>query len=144
MNGLTGLQPQRVFQFFESICRIPHGSGNVSALVDYCVQFAEEQGLSWTRDSSNNLVIRKSGSIGYENSDVLILQGHTDMVCEKDTGVEFDFEKDSIVPFVDGDWMTIRWSIRLWRFCLPQMRRLGCLAHLHLTAAIYRDINSSI
>lgn len=105
MNGLTGLQPQRVFQFFESICRIPHGSGNVSALVDYCVQFAEEQGLSWTRDSSNNLVIRKSGSIGYENSDVLILQGHTDMVCEKDTGVEFDFEKDSIVPFVDGDWI---------------------------------------
>lgn len=105
MSILTNLQPQRVFYYFEEICKIPHGSGNVSALVDYCVQFAEVHGLNWSRDSSDNLVMRKSGSKGYDNSDVIILQGHTDMVCEKDSDLEFDFSKDSIIPVIDGDWI---------------------------------------
>lgn len=103
MSVLTDLKPQAVFQFFETICSIPHGSGNVSALVDFCVDFAEKHGLSWYRDQADNLVIRKPGSPGYEHSDVIILQGHTDMVCEKELEVEFDFTKDSIQPVIDGD-----------------------------------------
>ena len=103
MGVLSELKPKKVFEYFETICGIPHGSGNTSALVDYCVKFADERGLSWYRDAADNIVIRKPASPGYENSDTIILQGHTDMVCEKADGIEFDFTKDAIKPYVDGD-----------------------------------------
>ena len=64
MGLLNNLEPQNVFSYFETICAIPHGSGNTSAIVDYCVRFAEERGLSWYRDTANNLVIRKPASPG--------------------------------------------------------------------------------
>ncbi len=108
MIELHDLQPKNVFEYFETICSIPHGSGNVKALVDYCVKFAEERNLTWYRDAADNLVIRKPCSPGYENADVLILQGHTDMVCEKDADIIFDFSKDGIAPYVDGDWIRAR------------------------------------
>lgn len=103
MGVLDQLNPKEVFANFETICGIPHGSGNTSAIVDYCVRFAEERGLSWYRDAANNLVIRKPASPGYENSESIILQGHTDMVCEKNPDVDFDFTKDGIKLIVDGD-----------------------------------------
>lgn len=103
MGVLDQLNPKEVFAYFETICGIPHGSGNTSAIVDYCVRFAEERGLSWYRDTANNLVIRKPASPGYENSETIILQGHTDMVCEKNPDVDFDFTKDGIKLIVDGD-----------------------------------------
>lgn len=103
MGVLDQLNPKEVFAYFETICGIPHGSGNTSAIVDYCVRFAEERGLSWYRDAANNLVIRKPASPGYENSESIILQGHTDMVCEKNPDVDFDFTKDGIKLIVDGD-----------------------------------------
>ena len=103
MGVLDQLEPKTVFSYFETICGIPHGSGNTGALVDYCVNFAEERGLEWSRDEADNLVIRKGASPGYEGAEVLILQAHTDMVCEKDPGVEFDFTKDAIRPVVEGD-----------------------------------------
>ena len=108
MGELTALQPAAVFRHFEDICRIPHGSGNVSALVDHCVAFAKAHGLEWDRDQADNLVIRKSASPGYEKADILILQGHTDMVCEKEAGLAFDFTKDGIRPYADGEWLRAR------------------------------------
>lgn len=108
MGELTSLQPAAVFRHFEDICRIPHGSGNVSALVDHCVAFAKAHGLEWDRDQADNLVIRKSASPGYEKADILILQGHTDMVCEKEAGLAFDFTKDGIRPYADGEWLRAR------------------------------------
>ena len=105
MSALENLQPKNVFHYFEEICHIPHGSGNVSALVDYCAEFAKERNLSYYRDDANNIVISKPGSKGYENADIVILQGHTDMVCEKEEGLEFDFTKDSIEPYIDGDFV---------------------------------------
>ena len=105
MSVLESLQPKKVFYYFEEICSIPHGSGNVSALVDYCADFAEKRNLSYYRDDANNIVISKPGSKGYENADIIILQGHTDMVCEKEEGLEFDFTKDSIKPYIDGDFI---------------------------------------
>ena len=98
MSALESLQPKNVFYYFEEICKIPHGSGNVSALVDYCVDFAKKRNLPYYRDDADNIVISKPGSKGYENADIIILQGHTDMVCEKEEGLEFDFTKDSIQP----------------------------------------------
>ena len=103
MSVLSHLEPQNVFSYFETICGIPHGSGNTGAIVDYCVRFAEERGLSWYRDQADNLVIRKPASPGYEQAETVILQGHTDMVCEKDPGLDFDFTKDGIRLVVEGD-----------------------------------------
>ena len=105
MSALENLKPENVFHYFEEICNIPHGSGNVSALVDYCAEFAEKRNLSYYRDDADNIVINKPGSEGYENADIIILQGHTDMVCEKEEGLEFDFTKDGIQPYIDGDFI---------------------------------------
>lgn len=95
-NILKGLEPERVFHYFEEICAIPHGSGNEQAISDYCVAFAKAHGLEVRQDEANNVVIRKKATPGYENAPVVMLQGHMDMVCEKNSDVEFDFEKDSL------------------------------------------------
>ena len=103
MGVLAQLEPKKVFDYFETICGIPHGSGNTGPIADYLVKFAQERGLGWYRDEANNVVLTKPASPGYEAADTIILQAHTDMVCEKDAGVEFDFTKDAIRLVVEGD-----------------------------------------
>lgn len=93
---LEGLAPERVFHFFEDLCRIPHGSGNTKTISDYCVAFAKARGLRYIQDSSNNVVIFQGGTPGYEDHPPVILQGHMDMVCAKDPDVAFDFTKDAL------------------------------------------------
>lgn len=105
MGILTNCNPKSVFKFFEEICSIPHGSGNTDAIASYLIEFADDHGFKSYRDAANNVVIRKPASAGYENSDTIILQGHHDMVCEKDECLSFNFETDPIVPVVDGDWI---------------------------------------
>ena len=100
---LQGLEPQRVFHYFEEICAIPHGSGNEKAISDYCVAFARSHGLWVRQDEANNVIIRKKASKGYENAPVTMLQGHLDMVCEKNNDVAFDFENEGLKLKVDGD-----------------------------------------
>ena len=87
MGVLTGLQPERVFYYFEELTKIPHGSGNTKEISDYLAAFAAEHGLAWEQDASNNIIIRKAASAGYENAPTVILQGHCDMVCEKSPAV---------------------------------------------------------
>lgn len=70
-----------VFRYFEEICSIPHGSGNMDAIADYCLGFAKKNGLRALIDGAKNVVIYKSGTAGYENAEPIILQGHLDMVC---------------------------------------------------------------
>ena len=89
---LSGLKPGRVFEIFEDICAIPHGSGNTEAISNYCVEFAVKRGLDVYRDDFNNVIIKKPASGGYENSAPVVLQGHLDMVCEKEPGFDFDFK----------------------------------------------------
>ena len=103
---LQGLEPQRVFHYFEEICAIPHGSGNEKAISDYCVAFARSHGLWVRQDEANNVIIRKKASKGYENAPVTMLQGHLDMVCEKNNDVSFDFEKEGLKLKVDGDFIS--------------------------------------
>lgn len=93
MGVLSDLEPEAVFRYFEKICSIPHGSGNTDRISNFCVSFAKEHGLKYNKDSHNNVIIWKDGSPGYENSPAVMLQGHLDMVCEKETGCKFDFEK---------------------------------------------------
>ena len=102
---LEGLEPQKVFYFFEEISKIPRGSFNEKAVSDWIVNFARERGLSVTQDESWNVVINRPASPGYENKKKIILQGHMDMVCEKLPEVKHDFTKDGIELVVDGEFL---------------------------------------
>lgn len=103
MGTLSSLNPEKVFAFFEKICSIPHGSGNCAALSAFIADFAKQRRLDFAVDAEQNVLIRKPASPGYEKYETLILQGHLDMVCEKDPELEFDFAKDAIQPYIDGD-----------------------------------------
>lgn len=96
MGVLDGLKPERVFYYFEEITKIPHGSYNVKRISDYCVSVANTLGFPVRQDEAYNVIIKKPGSKGCENMKTLMIQGHLDMVCVKDDGVEFDFEKDPL------------------------------------------------
>lgn len=103
MSVLANYEPKSVFSYFEKLCTIPRGSGNTDGIASYLISFAKEHGLESYRDAANNVIIRKPASAGYENADTIILQGHHDMVCEKNEGVDFDFLTDGIQIYVDGD-----------------------------------------
>lgn len=105
MAVLENLEPKRVFHYFEEICKIPHGSGNTKAISDYLVGFAKEHGLAYVQDESNNVVIYKPATAGYENAPTVILQGHMDMVCEKRPDVEHDFTKDGLKLSVEDGFI---------------------------------------
>lgn len=103
MKYLENCQPKEVFRYFEEICGIPHESGNTDKIAAYLVSFAEKHGLDHFMDDFNNVIIRKPASPGYESAAPVILQGHSDMVCQKRDDVRIDFANDPIVPIVDGD-----------------------------------------
>ena len=90
---LGDLRNNRIFYYFEQISSIPHGSGNTKAVSDYCASVAEKLGLCYRQDELNNIIIYKNGSVGREGEQPIILQGHLDMVCEKDPEKTFDFSK---------------------------------------------------
>lgn len=91
-----GYAPEKVFAYFEQLCKIPHGSGNEEAVARYIENFALERGLFVIRDKNNNVFIRKEASEGYENVPAYLLQGHTDMVCAKETSSNHNFETDAL------------------------------------------------
>lgn len=96
MNILQNLEPKNVFKYFEEISQIPRGSGNEKAISDYLVSVAKKLNLEVIQDNALNVIIKKPGTKGYESSDTVILQGHMDMVCEKNKGTNHDFEKDPL------------------------------------------------
>jgi len=102
---LSDYEPKMVFNHFETISQIPRGSGNEKAVSDYIAAFAKGLNLAYVQDSSHNLVIYKAGTAGYENAPPVILQGHLDMVCEKNAGTTHDFLKDPLKLYVDGDYL---------------------------------------
>ncbi|MBU5455917.1 aminoacyl-histidine dipeptidase [Caproiciproducens sp. MSJ-32] len=96
MKVLKNLEPKKVFEYFEEISQIPRGSGNEKQISDYLVGVAKKLNLEVIQDEALNVIIKKPGTKGYENSPTVIIQGHMDMVCEKNKGVDHDFEKDPI------------------------------------------------
>ena len=99
---------QRVFYYFEQLSKIPHGSGNMDKIAQFCVDFAKQYGFKYVRDSADNVVIFKDGTETYEKSEPIILQGHLDMVCQKTNDCDIDFEKDGLNLYVDGDFIKAR------------------------------------
>lgn len=92
------------FQYFKEICAIPHGSGNCKQISDYCVSFAKEHGLTYVQDGMYNVIIKKSATEGYENRPTIMLQGHLDMVEEKDSDSTWDFS-NGVELREEGDWL---------------------------------------
>lgn len=105
MSVLENYEPKKVFEYFEKIAAIPHGSRNTKAISDFLVDFAKERGLEHYQDESNNVVIIQEATAGYESAEPVIIQGHMDMVCEKENGIEKDFEKEGLDLYVDGDFL---------------------------------------
>lgn len=105
MAILEGLRPQEALHYFEALCAIPHGSRDTKRISDYCVRFAQTHGLRYVQDEHNNVVIYKPASKGYEDHPTVILQGHLDMVCEKDADCDIDFTKDGLRLRHDGRYI---------------------------------------
>lgn len=100
---LSKLNPSDVFNYFEELTKIPRGSGNEKGVSDYLVSFAKKNNLEVIQDQANNIIIKKPGTKGYENSQTVILQGHMDMVCEKNSDTIHDFTKDPLKLRIEGD-----------------------------------------
>lgn len=103
MAVLSNLEPKKVFHFFEDICSMPHGSGNIKQVSDYCASFARERELKYIQDELGNVIIFAPGTPGYEQAAPVILQGHMDMVCVKTADCPLDLTKDGLKLAVDGD-----------------------------------------
>ena len=105
MAALNGLKPEKVFEYFEKLCSVPHGSGNTKIISDLCAGFAKELGLRYRQEACNNLIIWKDGSAGYEQSEPIILQGHIDMVCAKTDECAKDMAAEGLDLRTDGEWV---------------------------------------
>ncbi len=105
---LAGLKPEAVFGYFEEICAIPHGSRNTKAISDYLVRFAQERGLRYIQDEMNNVILFGPGTCGMEDHAPVILQGHMDMVCEKDADCPIDMAVQGLDVTHDGQCVYAR------------------------------------
>ena len=102
---LADLEPKSLFRFFGEILSIPRPSKHEEKMTEYLVNWAKERNLEYVSDEIGNVIIRKGATKGKENSPWVCLQSHLDMVCEKNSDKDFDFEKDAIVPKIEGEWL---------------------------------------
>jgi len=105
---LAGLEPAAVFAYFEKLCSIPHGSRNTKLISDYLVSFAREQGLRYIQDESNNVILFQEGTCGLEDHPPVVIQGHMDMVCEKDEDCPIDMDREGLDVTHDGECVFAR------------------------------------
>lgn len=108
MGVLSNLEPAKVFHYFEEICSIPHGSYHEKEISDYLVSFARKHEFTVYQDALYNVIMLVPASAGYEREKPLILQGHMDMVCEKDSDVRIDMERDGLMLEIDGDYISAK------------------------------------
>ena len=122
---ITNLEPKHLWKHFDEIRKIPRPSGHEEKLRKYLLAFAKERGLDARTDGAGNVVIKIPATPGHESAPAIVLQGHMDMVCEKNKDVVFDFMKDPIELEIDGNgsrpraprWApTMEWAWRrAWR-----------------------------
>ena len=102
---LEGLKPELLWKHFDAITKIPRCSKEEEEICLYIVNFAKGLGLDIKKDDAGNIVVRKPGTPGHENAPTIVLQGHVDMVCEKNRGVEHDFCKDPLKLRMEGEYL---------------------------------------
>lgn len=105
MAVFDNLEPKEVFHYFEELCNIPHGSGNLQKISDYLVSFAKERNLDVTQDKELNVIIKAPGSAGYEDKEPVILQGHMDMVAVKEDDCDIDMKTEGLRLATDGEYV---------------------------------------
>ena len=105
MSSISELRPTALWQHFAAICDIPHPSYHEEQIREHLIGFAQAHNLDYHVDEANNIIIRKPATAGMENRIGVILQGHTDMVPQKNNGVAHDFVTDPIQAYIDGEWV---------------------------------------
>lgn len=104
----SGLQPERVWHFFNEINKVPRPSKKEQKIIQYIIKVSEELGLNYNVDDTGNIVVKKPAAIGYENLRSVVLQSHVDMVCEKNADVDHNFDKDPIQTYIEKGWVKAR------------------------------------
>ncbi len=104
-KDILGLQPSRMWHYFYEITQVPRPSKKEEQIIEYLVKFGEKFELETIVDAVGNVVIRKGGTQGMEAHKTVVLQSHMDMVCEKNSDIEFDFDKDAIQTQIAGEWV---------------------------------------
>ncbi|MDE3167082.1 MAG: aminoacyl-histidine dipeptidase, partial [Acidobacteriota bacterium] len=104
-TAIDHLEPRAVWKHFAALSAIPRGSENEAAARAHVLALARRQGLEAVQDEAGNVVVRKPARPGRENAATVAIQGHLDMVCEKNEGTAHNFETDPIQLIVDGDWL---------------------------------------
>ena len=102
------LEPTILWKHFHALTQVPRPSKKEEKVLAYLKQLISDLGYEYEQDAAGNLVVRKPATPGYEHAPMTLIQGHVDMVCEKNKGTEFDFDNDPIQAFVDGDWVKAR------------------------------------
>ena len=105
---MKNLAPKAVWEHFYSLTQIPRPSGKKEEVSAFLAAYGKSLGLETIVDTIGNVIIRKPASPGYENHPGVILQGHMDMVPQKNNDTMFDFEKDPIEAYIDGEWVTAK------------------------------------
>ena len=103
--ALADLKPQEIWKHFDAIADIPRPSTKEAAARDYVIGIAKRLGLEVIHDHVGNTIVRKPAHPGREKAPMALLQGHLDMVCEKNEGTPFNFDTDPIKVYRDGDWI---------------------------------------
>lgn len=103
---LSKLQPNDLWKNFEDICSLPHPSKHEDKIREFVVKFGKDLGLETIVDGVGNVIIRKPATPGFENRVGVVLQGHIDMVPQKNSDTKHDFENDPINAYIDGEWVT--------------------------------------
>ena len=106
MNDISKLEPQLMWKYFHEITQVPRPSKKEEKIRAYLVDFGNSLGLETLVDEIGNVLIRKPASAGMENKKMVVLQSHMDMVCEKNSDMDFNFDKDPIQTKIDGEWVT--------------------------------------
>ena len=112
-NEILKLEPSKVWYYFQEILNIPRPSKKEGKIIDYLMRFGKEHGLETLKDEVGNVLIRKPATPGMENRKTVVLQSHIDMVCEKNSDVDHDFENDPIEAYIEDGWVTakaLRWA----------------------------------
>ena len=101
----TMLTPKSVFECFAQVNKVPRPSKREEKMIEFLLEYGKGLGLETRRDETGNVIIRKPATPGMESKPTVVLQSHMDMVCEKNADREFDFDKDAIETYIDGEWM---------------------------------------
>ncbi len=107
-NEILKLEPSKVWYYFQEILNIPRPSKKEGKIIDYLMRFGKEHGLETLKDEVGNVLIRKPATPGMENRKTVVLQSHIDMVCEKNSDVDHDFENDPIEAYIEDGWVTAK------------------------------------